>query len=85
MSDLDSDDSHNRGRFDLESDNPQYSLMDSTKDLTPLNNRNESDDEPLATTQYRRYGGIEVEGARKSTAVTRTRRACLNNSSYAYF
>jgi len=38
MSDLDNEDSQSRGRIDLESSIPHSSLVDSTIDLTPLNN-----------------------------------------------
>jgi len=37
MSDLGSEDSQCQGRLDLESNNPHYSLVDSTIDLTPSN------------------------------------------------
>jgi len=51
MSDLDSEDSQCRGRSDLVSTLPHYSLVDSTKDLTPLNKQD--DDWSLDTTHMR--------------------------------
>jgi len=51
MSDLDSEDSQCRGRSDLVSTLPHYSLVDSTIDLTPLNNQ---DDDWFLDTTHRR-------------------------------
>jgi len=48
MSDFESEDSQCRGRSNLESILPHYSLVDSTIDLTPSNNRD--DDWSLDTT-----------------------------------
>jgi len=56
MSDHDSEDSISRGRSDLSSDCPRFSVADSTIDLTPtLNRENECDYESNNTDQYDRY------------------------------
>jgi len=54
MSEIDSEDSESRGRLDLESNNPQYSLVDSTMDLTQLNNREFRENDWPSRTTYRR-------------------------------
>jgi len=56
MSDHDSEDSISRGRSDLSSDCPHYSVADSTIDITPtLHRETEQDYESTNTDQYERY------------------------------
>jgi len=55
MSDLDDQDSQSQGRLYLESNNPHYSLVNSTINLTLLDNRGEDEDDESLETTHRRY------------------------------
>jgi len=62
LSDHDSEDSQSRGKMDLESNNPDYSLGDSTIDLTKQYSHIETeldDESPTTTDQHRRYSSFQ--------------------------